>query len=73
MTPLHEKIRTMRRSAKLTAAQLCTAAGIETRYPKQYVNNLESGRTGISVAQLERICTACGYSIEFWPLITLSL
>lgn len=70
--PIHEKIREMRRSAKLTAAQLCTVAEIETRYPKQYVSNIEAGKTGVSVAQLEKICTACGYSIEFRPIITLS-
>jgi len=70
---IHEKIRVMRRSAKLTAAQLCTVAEIDTKYPKQYISNIEAGKTGISTAQLEKICIACGYSVEFVPIQTLSL
>ena len=63
----------MRRRAKLTASQLCTAAEIETKYPAQYVSNIEAGKTGVSVAQLEKICTACGFTIEFVPIITMTI
>lgn len=61
----------MRRSAKLTASQLCIAAGIQTKYPKQYISNIENGKGSISLTQLDKICTACGCSIEFKPIISI--
>lgn len=70
---LGEKIDIMRRAADLSPAQFLKAVGIETKNPTNYYSMIKRDKRQLSPEKLQIAATACGCSIEFVPIHTLSL
>lgn len=61
---LGERIKQLRKEAKISQEKLAELAGLD----RTYINSVENGRRNISIINIEKI--ACAFEIEIYQLFT---